>query len=771
MVSSTYRTGTWLGIVRSGSVIVLESNTNPDIVNQLWDFLGQDPTIHGVLNEVTNQFGTGLTGLPSFAILVQSDKLHAILRGDITLIAHLNGSAEVVSGRDVSTWSERSLVLPESLELTMADPEADDNALDLAVSEAVVRLQSLLLDTAGDRVAEGVAANDEPVAAELASSHEAESVSADTEFDADAPATVWAADDETAVELAPVTGWAQDTEADLDGTTVYFPTAGTEQLTDQDTGDHSDAALSAHGAAYAESPAFTDETAANETVPEEQGASLAKDDWFAPEEEAAGQATEEQATRGQFTEAESSEELFSEDDSSAPDVDAPSAHENTHEDTADEADAYAGFAMAAEAADAEWVAQLAPVQANDADAINDLNLTIRPDMHDEDSAAGDSPEAEYPGEQFTTDAEQFDSASHTPEQHDGSQDQDQDQDQDQPDESDQDSDGSAVEDPATSSPADDGSFTTSYDHLWGPTVTRSVEDAAVRLDENGLPITSPNADPVLPPLPSLPPLTGTGHEGAQDSQDSESAQYSPETASTTGALDTAAGEEPAPSLMIDSVPWGKPGAPDAQESLPQDQHDQQEQQGEAAENQPFDPDHDGQTVMSSDVKREESLAAATSLESRPPTGPMVLARLCLHGHANPPSRSQCSDCGAVLNSEPREVGRPRLGTMHISSGESVELDHSLIIGRQPSVSRVMGGAMPRLVQVKSGNDDISRSHVEVRLDGWDVLLVDLKATNGTVLVREGQAPRRLSQGEEAILLNGDIAELGDGISLLFDGLL
>ncbi|WP_233668200.1 hypothetical protein [Arthrobacter sedimenti] len=49
--------------------------------------------------------------------------------------------------------------------------------------------------------------------------------------------------------------------------------------------------------------------------------------------------------------------------------------------------------------------------------------------------------------------------------------------------------------------------------------------------------------------------------------------------------------------------------------------------------------------------------------------------------------------------------------------------------------------------------------------------MDLKATNGTVLVREGQAPRRLGQGEEAILLNGDIAELGDGVTLLFDGLL
>jgi pSer/pThr/pTyr-binding forkhead associated (FHA) protein len=58
--------------------------------------------------------------------------------------------------------------------------------------------------------------------------------------------------------------------------------------------------------------------------------------------------------------------------------------------------------------------------------------------------------------------------------------------------------------------------------------------------------------------------------------------------------------------------------------------------------------------------------------------------------------------------------------------------------------------------------------VEVRLEGWHVMLCDLKATNGTVLVREGQSPRRLAQNEMAILLDGDIAELGDNISLRFE---
>jgi hypothetical protein len=109
--------------------------------------------------------------------------------------------------------------------------------------------------------------------------------------------------------------------------------------------------------------------------------------------------------------------------------------------------------------------------------------------------------------------------------------------------------------------------------------------------------------------------------------------------------------------------------------------------------------------------------------------------------------------------------------MRLSTGELLDLDESLVIGRQPSVSRVQGGTMPRLIQVASPGGDISRSHVEVRLEGWHVMLCDLKATNGTVLVREGQPPRRLAQNEMAIILDGDIAELGDDVSLRFEEIL
>ncbi len=121
MNNNSYTTGTWLGIVRYGAVVALEPGTDPDIVHRIWASLGDHPTIHGILHEVTEQFGTGLAGLPSFAILLRGERLHAILRGDIDLATHTAEGTELVSGRDVATWSERSLPLPDTLELTLAD--------------------------------------------------------------------------------------------------------------------------------------------------------------------------------------------------------------------------------------------------------------------------------------------------------------------------------------------------------------------------------------------------------------------------------------------------------------------------------------------------------------------------------------------------------------------------------------------------------------------------------------------------------------------------
>ncbi|WP_026820237.1 FHA domain-containing protein [Arthrobacter castelli] len=254
-----------------------------------------------------------------------------------------------------------------------------------------------------------------------------------------------------------------------------------------------------------------------------------------------------------------------------------------------------------------------------------------------------------------------------------------------------------------------------------------------------------------------------------------SAQRSSGTAeSQQPGIDSPAGTAPG---LIESVPWMKRGpvSPPTASGTAEPEH--------ASEAQVFDDeiDHDGQTVMRSELDTPPAPAASTDnadgsggsdgAEAQgPSTAPIVLARICPSGHANPPTNASCSSCGSPIDSDPRQTRRPSLGSMRMSNGDVVELDRSVIVGRQPSMSRVQGNVMPRMVQVRSEESDISRSHVEVQLEGWHVMLRDLNSTNGTFLIREGQPPRRLAQGEQAMLLNGDIAELGDDVRLRFEGL-
>ncbi len=310
---------------------------------------------------------------------------------------------------------------------------------------------------------------------------------------------------------------------------------------------------------------------------------------------------------------------------------------------------------------------------------------------------------------------------------------------------------------------------------------RSIEDAAVRddpdADDAQGPVDAPAADDAPEPAPD---------EAPDESPDKAPADVPAEAAPAPAVPAPAA----VPSGLIDSVPWhtGGDGQPAARPAptpvstpapapaqqrptpLPPSFSLRPDTAPEPALPAEPDADHDGQTIMKGDLAarpaRTGNPGAGTAAD--PGTGPMVLARVCPQGHANPSTYAQCGRCGVALPGDGVQVRRPRLGRMRLSTGELLDLDQSLVVGRQPSVSRVQGAVMPELVQVASPGGDISRSHVEVRLEGWHVMLCDLKATNGTVLVREGQAPRRLAQGEMAILLDGDIAELGDGISLRFE---
>lgn len=105
----------------------------------------------------------------------------------------------------------------------------------------------------------------------------------------------------------------------------------------------------------------------------------------------------------------------------------------------------------------------------------------------------------------------------------------------------------------------------------------------------------------------------------------------------------------------------------------------------------------------------------------------------------------------------------------LPDGERVPLSGSAVLGRKPEAVRSTGG-VPQLVAVKGTAQTISRSHLELRFEGGQLLATDLDTTNGTRVLRHGRDPFRLQPRTAHLLLPGDRLDLGDGVLLSFEGL-
>lgn len=341
-----------------------------------------------------------------------------------------------------------------------------------------------------------------------------------------------------------------------------------------------------------------------------------------------------------------------------------------------------------------------------------------------------------------------------------------------------------------------------YGHLWESTVLRTVEDAAIRTDEEDEP-----AD--VPPTPVPAPAAVPSVETATPVPAPPAGTPLPVAGMIDGIPREWSGSTPAASVRAATVagdPAQRPGP-------------------EVATGQDLEgDDHDGHTVFSSviaDLRAQVSGAGAAAAVPAPPAplvlpgaaaplggvpvpavvpvagpapvgspaagpshaaGPafappappgsqQILARTCVDGHANPPSRETCGSCAHVLVGDAHLVTRPSLGRFTLSNGQVVELDRPVVLGRRPRTTRAQSNDLPRLVAVPSPEQDISRSHVEIQLEGWHVLVCDLNTTNGTTLLRPGQPPRRLHPGEPAMVVSHDVVDVGDGVTFTFEGLL
>lgn len=158
-----------------------------------------------------------------------------------------------------------------------------------------------------------------------------------------------------------------------------------------------------------------------------------------------------------------------------------------------------------------------------------------------------------------------------------------------------------------------------------------------------------------------------------------------------------------------------------------DSHDDAEPSEPAEPVESAEPgDHDGLTIMSSELSGRRSVAPPAA-DPRPP-----------------------------MKASPRYF-------VELADGRREDLAVPIVVGRAPSADSASRSAHPRLVVVPSAEQDISRSHVLVAVEGDTVVVTDLHSRNGTVVVNPGAQPQKLRRGEPTALIVGSAIDLGDGV--------
>ncbi|QCR53553.1 hypothetical protein C1N80_08135 [Brachybacterium sp. SGAir0954] len=335
-----------------------------------------------------------------------------------------------------------------------------------------------------------------------------------------------------------------------------------------------------------------------------------------------------------------------------------------------------------------------------------------------------------------------------------------------------------------------------YDDLFGKTVFRTIEDAAVRrreedeehADEVDAPerpgadvpdagradAASPGSVPSAQPAPS-PSLAAPSPAPAPEHTGSDFIDWVPGVGRTAPEIaQTAAQRAATPPVAAPAYPQVHMPEPSAPAGAPGSPVAPPQQRPTAPPRRPTAPPASANPAAPAPGHQAGPTVAPASgpSSSRPDavTHEVTLPGLvCPRGHANAPERAVCAVCRLPLQGPVRPVARPALGQVMISTGGGFVLDRSAIIGRRPRASRVSVADMPQLITVPSPQQDVSRSHLELRLEGWHVLATDLGTTNGTTLHRPGADPVRLRPREGVGLGHEDVLDLGDGVLLRYLG--
>ncbi|WP_328854513.1 FHA domain-containing protein [Microbispora hainanensis] len=139
---------------------------------------------------------------------------------------------------------------------------------------------------------------------------------------------------------------------------------------------------------------------------------------------------------------------------------------------------------------------------------------------------------------------------------------------------------------------------------------------------------------------------------------------------------------------------------------------------------------------------DEDPGEATQLDAtpEPEQRPMVYGVDCKNDHFNDPRAPYCAVCGIPIDQRavvPYKGPRPLLGVLLLDDGMALPLEADYLLGRDPERAPEVQSGEARPARVTSPDGSVSRRHLRVFLDNWDVNLLDLGSVNGTQIQPPG----------------------------------
>ena len=113
---------------------------------------------------------------------------------------------------------------------------------------------------------------------------------------------------------------------------------------------------------------------------------------------------------------------------------------------------------------------------------------------------------------------------------------------------------------------------------------------------------------------------------------------------------------------------------------------------------------------------------------------------------------------------PFAVTKPRLGRLEIASMPEIPLDRSVIIGRAPTADQ----ARSRSVAIDNADVRLSRSHLLIKVDDWQVSAIDLGSGNGSVVQLPTGKRVELKPHAAMIIEPSSVIILADVLTVAFE---